>query len=385
MLNKSQKANEPPPVLMYGRRYGYCLNLIVADNKSILTGGEVLVTERQHEILNLIVEIFTKTHEPVGSKALQESIASSSATIRNEMAALEKKGLLEKAHTSSGRMPSVEGFKYFVEHSLSFDSLDEEDVYQVVRSFDREFFRLDDIFQTTAAILSDLTACTVAVLDVEPSQQKLTAFDIVILSQHAALAVMTLDESKTLTRQFAIPKNFLREDLMEVRSLVRERLLGKSVLDIHYKLRTEIPQIIQRHFVTTDNVLHLFEHIFSDLFTEDVVTAGKIRLLDFADTRAYQFFDSPQKVALEMRSNLGEDEMQSVRVADSREKSLSNLTVMTTRFLIPYRGFGLLSVIGPINVDYNRMISLINLVNRVLMMKLTDFYRYLSSNHYEVH
>lgn len=344
-----------------------------------------MITERQHDILNLIVEIFTKTHEPVGSKALQESIASSSATIRNEMAALEKKGLLEKAHTSSGRMPSVEGFKYFVEHSLTFDSLVEEDVYQVVRRFDREFFRLDDIFQTAADSLSELTTCTVAVLDVETSQQRLTAFDVVVLSQHAALAVMTLDESKVLTKQFAIPKNFLPGDLTEVSRLVRERLLGKSVLDIHYKLRTEIPQIIQRHFVTTDNVLHLFEHIFSDLFTEEIVTAGKLRLLDFADIRAYQFFDFPQKVAFEMRSNLAEDEMQSVKVADSREPSLSNLTVVTTKFLIPYRGFGILSVIGPINIDYNRLMSLINLVNRILMMKLTDFYRYLSSNHYEVH
>ena len=60
-----------------------------------------MVTERQQDILNLIIDIFTKTHEPVGSKALQESINSSSATIRNDMAALEKQGLLEKAHTSS--------------------------------------------------------------------------------------------------------------------------------------------------------------------------------------------------------------------------------------------------------------------------------------------
>ncbi len=60
-----------------------------------------MVTERQNEILNLVVDIFTKTHEPVGSKALQDVIQSSSATIRNDMAALEKQGLQEKAHTSS--------------------------------------------------------------------------------------------------------------------------------------------------------------------------------------------------------------------------------------------------------------------------------------------
>ena len=81
-------------------------------------GSDEMVTERQQDILNLIIDIFTKTHEPVGSKALQESINSSSATIRNDMAALEKQGLLEKAHTSSGRMPSVAGFQYYVKHSL---------------------------------------------------------------------------------------------------------------------------------------------------------------------------------------------------------------------------------------------------------------------------
>ena len=77
-----------------------------------------MITQRQNAILNLIVEMFTRTHEPVGSKALQESIDSSSATIRNDMAKLEKMGYLEKAHTSSGRMPSRAGFQYFVANSL---------------------------------------------------------------------------------------------------------------------------------------------------------------------------------------------------------------------------------------------------------------------------
>ncbi|MGU7934729.1 DeoR family transcriptional regulator, partial [Streptococcus suis] len=78
-----------------------------------------MITQRQNDILNLIVELFTRHHEPVGSKALQEMIASSSATIRNDMAKLEQLGLLEKAHTSSGRMPSRAGFQYFVNHSLN--------------------------------------------------------------------------------------------------------------------------------------------------------------------------------------------------------------------------------------------------------------------------
>ena len=351
----------------------------------ILIGGDAVVTERQNEILNLIIDIFTKTHEPVGSKALQDSINSSSATIRNDMAALEKQGLLEKAHTSSGRKPSVAGFQYFVKHSLSFDRLAENELYEVIKAFDHEFFNLEDILQQAADLLTNLSGCTVVALDVEPSRQRLTAFDIVVLSQHTALAVFTLDESNTITSQFMIPRNFLKEDLDRLKGLVRERFLGQTVLDIHYKIRTEIPQIIQRYFTTTDNVIQLFEHIFGDIFKENVILSGKVQLLEFSDLTAYQFFDDPQKVAFEIRDSLAEDQMQSGRVADSRESCLADLTLISSKFLIPYRGFGVLAVVGPVNLDYQRLISQMNVVNRVLTMKLTDFYRYLSSNHYEVH
>lgn len=343
-----------------------------------------MVTERQQEILNWIIDIFSKTHEPVGSKALQEVIASSSATIRNDMAALEKQGLLEKAHTSSGRKPSIAGYQYFVEHSLTYESLAEDELYQVVKAFDQEFFQLDDILARAAQVLVDLSGCTVLALDVEPSHQRLTSFDIVVISQHAALAVLTLDESRTLTSSFVIPRNFLKEDLERLRDLIRERFLGQTVLDIHYKIRTEIPQIIQRYFTTTDNVLDLFEHVFEAVFREEVVLAGKVNLLNFADLATYQQFEDQAKLAFELRDSLPEGQMQTVRVADNSLSGMGNLTLISSKFLIPYRGFGLIALVGPVNLDYQRMVSLINVVTRVLTMKLTDFYRYLSSNHYEL-
>ena len=216
---------------------------------------------------------------------------------------------------------------------------------------------MEDILQEAANLLTDLSGCTVVALDVEPSRQRLTAFDIVVLGQHTALAVFTLDESRTVTSQFLIPRNFLQEDLLKLKAIIQERFLGHTVLDIHYKIRTEIPQIIQRYFTTTDNVMDLFEHIFKEMFNENIVVAGKVNLLNFANLAAYQFFDQPQKVALEIRS----------------------------KFLIPYRGVGILAIIGPVNLDYQQLINQVNVVNRVLTMKLTDFYRYLSSNHYEVH
>lgn len=343
-----------------------------------------MITQRQNDILNLIVELFTRHHEPVGSKALQEMIASSSATIRNDMAKLEQLGLLEKAHTSSGRMPSRAGFQYFVNHSLNLEHINEEDVYQVVKAFDFEAFKLEDILERASTVLADLTGYTSVILDVEPTSQVLTSFDIVRLSSHDALAVLTLDQSKPVTVQFAIPKNFLERDLAVLKRLVDERFLDQTVLTIHYKLRTEVPQIVQRYFTTTDNVLDLMEYIFSSLFRELVFIGGKVASLTYGNLSTYQLLDQPQLLANELRSGIKPDQQTSIAVAEHLDPALSDVTVIHHRFPIPYRGMAQMSLIGPVDMDYRRQISLINIISRVLFMKLTDYYRYLSSNHYEV-
>ena len=160
--------------------------------------------------------------------------------------------------------------------------------------------------------------------------------------------------------------------------------MGNTVLDIHYRLRTEIPQIVQKYFKTTDNVLDLFDYIFSQLFRELIFIEGKVASLTYADLKTYQFLDNPQHVALELRSAISDDEVTKVSVAELTEEALENITVISHKFLIPYRGMALMHVIGPVEMDYHRMISLVNVIGRVLVMKLTDYYRYLNSNHYEV-
>ncbi|WP_159581025.1 heat-inducible transcriptional repressor HrcA [Streptococcus halichoeri] len=344
-----------------------------------------MITHRQNEILNIIIDLFTKTHEPVGSKALQESIETSSATIRNDMAKLEKLGLLQKAHTSSGRMPSAAGFKYFVEHSLDLECIDERDVYHMIKAFDFEAYKLEDILLKASQVLANITGYSVAILDVEPARQKLTSFNIVQLSSHDALAVLTMDESKPLTVQFAIPRNFLARDFEKIKEIVDDRLINRDLMEIHYRLRTEIPQVLQKYFTITDNVLDLFDYIFKELFQEIIFVSGKVNALNFAGLDTYQFLDNPAALALSIRESMSEDAMATVQVANAKEKALSQVSLLTYKFLIPYRGYGLLSLIGPIDMDYRRNVSLINVVGRILAIKLRDYYRYLNSNHYEVH
>lgn len=343
-----------------------------------------MITQRQNAILTLIVDLFTQTQEPVGSKALQELLSSSSATIRNDMAQLEKLGLLEKAHTSSGRLPSRDGFKYFVTHCLTDDQVSEADIYQIVKAFDFEAFKLEDILTKGAQLLADMTGYTGVVLDVEPQRQRLTGIELVPISSHDGLAILTLDDSKPVTVQFAIPKNFLTKDLQVLKQLMQDCFLNQTLLTIHYKLRTAIPQLVQRYFTITDNVLDLLDYLFAQLFEENVVVTGKVASLNYADLSLYQFLDNSRALAQAVREGLIEDQLLQIAIADHPAPELNPLAVISQKVLVPYRGFAHLTLIGPVSLPYNRVVKLVDVIGKVMGLKLSDYYRYLSSNHYEV-
>ena len=119
-----------------------------------------MLTARQNELLKLIVEDYIKTARPVSSKAICEIMNCSSATIRNEMAALEDYGLLEKTHTSSGRIPSDYGYRYYVDNIMKPKELTGEDMLKLQTIFKNNSLVLSDAIIKSMEIVSDLTNYT---------------------------------------------------------------------------------------------------------------------------------------------------------------------------------------------------------------------------------
>src|SRR5919205_2986504 len=119
----------------------------------------MLLTDRQLLILQVIVDDFIRSAQPVGSRSLskKEEISFSSATIRNEMADLEEMGFIEKTHTSSGRVPSEKGYRYYVDHLISPQTLNQKEISIIQSIFAERIFEFEAIIQKSAKILSELT------------------------------------------------------------------------------------------------------------------------------------------------------------------------------------------------------------------------------------
>lgn len=161
-----------------------------------------MLTKRQELILKAIVEEFINTAEPIGSKTLVElyGLNYSSATIRNEMNFLENAGYLEKTHTSSGRVPSTNGYRYYVEHLLNAN-LDDKEKYQLQSVFNEDI-PFEDIIQKSCDILSNMTNLTSLVLGPDSNKQCLSHIRLFPLDEKSAVAVIITDNGHTENKTF---------------------------------------------------------------------------------------------------------------------------------------------------------------------------------------
>ena len=132
-----------------------------------------MLTKRQEELLKLIVENYIKTATPVSSKALCKKMKCSSATIRNEMAALEGLSLLQKTHISSGRIPSDKGYRYYVDNIMVPKELNGEDMLKLKQIFSNNALVLSDAITKSMEIVSELTHYTAVVLGHSSSDNKM--------------------------------------------------------------------------------------------------------------------------------------------------------------------------------------------------------------------
>ena len=149
-----------------------------------------MLTKRQSEILTLIVLEYIKLAKPVGSNLICDRLNVSSATVRAEMAALEDLGLLDKTHTSSGRVPSEQGYRYYVDNLMEPKKISGEDMMKLQTIFNNKQLELDDAIAKSLEIISDITNYTSVVLGRESKEKKKKKVEVVPISEKQLIAIL---------------------------------------------------------------------------------------------------------------------------------------------------------------------------------------------------
>src|SRR5690625_2121975 len=148
-----------------------------------------MLTERQLLIFQAIIDEFVKSAHPVGSRAIskKENISVSAATIRNVIADLEEMGYLKKTHSSSGRIPSEKGYRFYVDHLVTPVMTDISNVQVIRHLVEDGFYEFERVVEMSAEILSDLTNYTTIILGPEVFNTRLKQIQIVKLTSRTAI------------------------------------------------------------------------------------------------------------------------------------------------------------------------------------------------------
>ncbi len=199
---------------------------------------------RRDEILKLIVEHFIKTAEPVGSKTLQQEyhLEVSTATIRNEMNALENDGYLEKTHTSSGRVPSEKGYSYYVAN-LRSGSVDERAKNALQTVLSERTKSVEEVIKESCEILSQMTNLASVVVGNSLEEEHLVSISIVPIGGNTATALFVTDKGYVENKTFVLDKNVSLNDVVKTIKVLNDRLSGTPVNEVVTKMEAMRPAL----------------------------------------------------------------------------------------------------------------------------------------------
>lgn len=342
----------------------------------------MLLTDRQVLILQVIVDDFIRSAQPIGSRSLskKDEITFSSATIRNEMADLEELGFIEKTHTSSGRIPSEKGYRFYVDNLLLPQKLNTSDMATVKSIFAERIYELEKIVQKSAKILSEMTNYTSIVLGPAVKDHKLKKLQIVPINQDTAIAIIITDTGHVENRMFHFPTSIDPSDVEKMVNILNERLAGVPLTNLNSKIYKEIAVLLRQHISSYDMLLDTIIDTFNMPAHEKVFFGGKTNILSQPE------FNDVVKIRNLMNMIEQEDGIYqlikkngaglNVKIGtENNNSAMENCSLITATYAMGAEKLGTIAVLGPTRMEYSRVISLLQLISNDLTKVLTELYQ----------
>lgn len=330
-----------------------------------------MLTERRLLLLKAIVDEFIRSAQPVGSKILTQKYAFpfSSATVRNEMAKLEQLGLLEKTHTSSGRVPSLEGYRYYVEYLIepSLASINEEwlEFEQLFRQKNR---MLQDVIEEAVQLIAKKTKYVAIFLGASSQANRIVQFKMFPVSHNQAALVIVTEQGQTDTRFVIVPEPFTLHELDLVVKYFNQYLHHVPLSQVLAKIEHELRPLIANYVPNYQYFHQALLDCFATLTTQQVYYSGQANLIGMPDfqedvekiKQVFDFLEDNQMVAQLKTNKIGTR----ILMANDIVNLPDNCVAVTATMRLPLGGHGTFAIIGPTRMDYVHALSLLEFISQ---------------------
>lgn len=335
-----------------------------------------MLTKRQEQILKIIVEQYIKTGVPVGSKTIltAENLNCSSATVRNECVELEIAGLLEKTHSSSGRVPSTKGYRYYVDKLMT--QSEENDVLilkkRIEEIFNSRDLEVNEIIEQTSNILSEMTKLISIVVGPSVKEDTLKKIELLTLNNDSVLAIIITDNGHVENKIFNIQETSL-QDLTLATDIFNQRLIGTKISEMTEKV-TLLKPILAKQVKQAEYIIQGFINALINFSKPLSSTHGVQYMLENPE------FNDIQKVKtllnfIESQSpwtyfdKLNQNHNVQVKIGEELGEDNNDMAMITTTFKIHDSNQGQIAVVGPKRLEYEKVTEILNWINETIKEK----------------
>ncbi len=329
---------------------------------------------RARHLLRALISQYIRDGEPVGSRTLARSagLDVSPATIRNVMADLEEIGLVSAPHTSAGRIPTAQGYRVFVDSLLQMRPLDEPDLSRI-RDELPAAHNTQHLLANATSLLSGLTHFVGLVTVPKREQFAFRHIDFVSLAANRILVILVFTDNEVQNRVIEMPRPLAPGELEQIANYLNANFAGRTLEEIRASLVQEMRQARQDMDKLMSAAIEVANAALRPDHTEDVLVAGQTNLMGVQELasvdRLRELFDAFQRKRELLRLLDGCIHADGVRLFIGEESgfgALDNCSLVAAPYAANGRVLGVLGVIGPTRMEYERVIPVVQATARML-------------------
>ena len=335
------------------------------------------LSDRARHLLKVLVERYIRDGQPVGSRTLSRDsgLELSPATIRNVMADLEEMGLVAAPHASAGRVPTPKGIRLFVDALIKVQTLSDTEVRRLQAEMDALRSGDGDILGSASALLSALTRMAGVVTVPRRSQSALRQIEFLPLSDKRILAILVIDEKEVQNRILHMDRDYGADELRIAANYLNAQFAGQSLARVREKLIRELGDTRETMNSMMLGAISMARQAFesADEPGHGFVLAGETNLMQFAELSnierlrgLFEAFARQRDILHLLDQCLAAESLQIFIGEESGYRILESVSVVASPYSVGGEVVGVLGVIGPTRMAYDRIIPIVDITARLL-------------------
>lgn len=337
------------------------------------------LTERAQYLLKALTERYIRDGHPVGSRTLARDagLKLSPATVRNVIADLEDLGLVCSPHTSAGRIPTVQGYRLFVDTLLSVRPLEQQTLEEFEENFDIKGDSRD-LIEVASGLLSDVTRLAGVVTLPRHEHASLQRVEFLPLSNCKVLAILVISDTEVQNCILNTERDYGAAELQQYSNFLNEQFAGKELKSVRATLVAELRETRENLNRMMTTAMTMADKVLSEAEKgSDYVLAGQTNLMDCDELcnvtslrQLFEAFDEKREILMLLDQCVENEGVQIFIGEESGYQMLDECSLVTAPYSVDGQVLGVLGVIGPTRMAYERIIPIVDATARILSAAL---------------